>query len=287
MELGGTIRAVSIPWQHKLIHAALTTFAAKFASFETKLARCVSLVLPVDGKSDSGTSIAKINVFAGVLNGPDDPSLGLWGPTIDFPIVPVTAWVDPVSGDVMTMSSAAHDFFPESPGQTWTATWNATQGRVSEGKVDQTEHNMFCPGTSFDADSRLVVTGGSTDHKTSIYNATKWQWVVGHEMQVGRGYHSSATGADGRIFVVGGSWPRVSETKKDGEIYDPRANNWTALAQCPVAPMLIQDPDEGGYRRDNHAWLFAWKRNTVFQAGPSGKMNWYTTVGPGGHKERA
>lgn len=37
----------------------------------------------------------------------------------------------------------------------------------------------------------------------------------------------------------------------------------------------------GVYRADNHAWLFAWKEASVFHAGPSTAMNWFTTGGDG------
>ncbi|KAJ5493655.1 Galactose oxidase/kelch beta-propeller [Penicillium fimorum] len=38
---------------------------------------------------------------------------------------------------------------------------------------------------------------------------------------------------------------------------------------------------EGTWRADNHGWLFGWKQNTIFQAGPSVAMNWYYTEGEG------
>lgn len=44
--------------------------------------------------------------------------------------------------------------------------------------------------------------------------------------------------------------------------------------------MLTTD-NEGVWRTDNHAWLFAWKGASVFQAGPSQAMNWYTANGTG------
>lgn len=67
------------------------------------------------------------------------------------------------------------------------------------------------------------------------------------------------------------------------EIYDVARNTWTLLPGCPVAPMLTNDQD-GVFRQDNHAWLFGWKEGTVFQAGPSSAMNWYSTTGNGGQK---
>jgi len=47
-----------------------------------------------------------------------------------------------------------------------------------------------------------------------------------------------------------------------------------------VAPMLTADT-QGIFRQDNHAWLFAWSNASVFQAGPSKAMNWYTMTGTG------
>lgn len=73
---------------------------------------------------------------------------------------------------------------------------------------------------------------------------------------------------------------------KDGEIYNPRSNTWTSLPRCPVTPMLTAEKSSymncNTFRSDNHGWLFAWKQKTVFQAGPSARMNWYTASNVGG-----
>ena len=39
---------------------------------------------------------------------------------------------------------------------------------------------------------------------------------------------------------------------------------WEKVAGCAVAPMLTTDTDVT--KQDVHAWLFAWKGATVFQA---------------------
>jgi galactose oxidase len=44
--------------------------------------------------------------------------------------------------------------------------------------------------------------------------------------------------------------------------------------------MLTADA-QGLFRSDNHAWLFGWKGETIFQAGPSSAMNWYYTQSKG------
>jgi galactose oxidase len=46
--------------------------------------------------------------------------------------------------------------------------------------------------------------------------------------------------------------------------------------------MLTADTNPtGDYRKDNHAWLFAWSGGKVLQAGPSKAMNWYSVDGIG------
>ena len=115
-------------------------------------------------------------------------------------------------------------------------------------------------------------------------------------MKIPRGYQSSVTCDDGRIFVIGGSYalgpnndgPGKKCARKNAEVYDPIAKTWTALPQSPVGPMLTREgkPTDGcpTFRSDNHGWLFPWKQNTVFQAGPSRGMNWFTASSPGGFK---
>ncbi len=98
-------------------------------------------------------------------------------------------------------------------------------------------------------------------------------------MKIARGYQSSATCSDGRIFTIGGSWSG-GRGGKNGEIYSPDTGAWTLIPNALVAPMLTADAG-GIFRADNHAWLFGWKNQTVFQAGPSIAMNWYSTVGSG------
>ncbi|OLN89015.1 Galactose oxidase 2 [Colletotrichum chlorophyti] len=94
-------------------------------------------------------------------------------------------------------------------------------------------------------------------------------------MNIGRGYHAQATLSDGTIFTIGGSWAG-GVTEKNGELFDPRTRTWTSLPGCRVEPMLTADA-RGMFASDNHAWLFAWKNGSVFQAGPSAAMNWYGT----------
>jgi galactose oxidase len=223
-----------------------------------------------------GTSAAEINVYAAAsYTPPPNPNgVGQWGPTIDFPLVPVAAAVEPNTGKVLTWSAySAIRFTGGNGGQIVTATFDPNTGTIAQRTVTNTDHDMFCPGLSVDFNGRPIVTGGNNAPKTSIYNPSSDTWISGANMQIPRGYQASATCSDGRVFTIGGSWSG-GLGGKNGEIYDPTANTWTLLPGCPVAPMLTNDTG-GIYRQDNHAWLFSWKNNNVFQAGPSKAMNWY------------
>jgi galactose oxidase len=98
-------------------------------------------------------------------------------------------------------------------------------------------------------------------------------------MNIGRGYQSSTTIGDGRIFTIGGSW-NGGLGGKNGEIYNTATNVWTYLPGADVSRILTED-SAGIFRSDNHAWLFAWKLNSVFHAGPSKAMNWFNVSGSG------
>lgn len=262
----------------------LTSFAVKFAVFEPKQVQFVRLQASATIATQS-ISIVNLDVWVNKTFTETSPSLGRWGPTIDFPLVPVGVFVDPIFGNVITFSSHNHDGIdnPAFAGTTFTATWNRTSGIVSEMRVKNTEHDMFCPGMSFDVNGRMIVTGGQSSDKTSIYNSTSGNWIKGPEMNTPRGYQGSTTCANGHVFVIGGSWSGGPAGNRNGEIYDPNpktTKNWTSLDGCRAEPIQTDDWDKG-YRADNHVWLLGWKKNSVFQAGPSKNMHWITTTGKG------
>ena len=248
----------------------------KVSAFETRSARYVRLVaLSEAGGRGPWASAAEITIYEASSFTPPPNGLGKWGPTIDFPVVPVAAAIEPDSGNVIVWSAEFADDFSGGSGSTETAIYSPSAKTVTQRTVSNTGHDMFCPGISRDVNGRLIVTGGSNAPKTSIYNQVGDIWSVGAEMNIARGYHSSTTCSDGRIFTIGGSWSG-GRGGKDGEIYNPDEDSWTLLPDCPVGPILTDD-GQGVYRADNHAWLFGWKEGFVFQAGPSDAMNWYGT----------
>ncbi|MCJ1378374.1 hypothetical protein MMC17_001472 [Xylographa soralifera] len=269
----------------------------KTSTFTTIPARYLRLIaLTEAGNRGPWTSAAEINIFAASSYTPPPSTLGEWGATIDFPLVPAASAMLFDSGNVLVWSSYAPSTFSGGNGGiTLTATFDPATEVVSQRNVSNVGHDMFCPGLSIDANGSPVVTGGNDAAKTSIYDPSPDAWVSAANMNIPRGYQAQATLSDGRIFTIGGSWSG-GEGGKNGEVYNVASNTWTLLSGCPVAPMLTNDSQGephcnytllpelislGVYRQDNHGWLFGWKNGSVFQAGPSKAMNWYGTAGSG------
>lgn len=261
--------------------------STKTSVFEAVTARYVRLTaLTEAGNRGPWASCAEFKIFTTTARAPGWPGVsgGRWSPTIDFPLVPVSAALEfnrgPSTGTILTWSSfSASTFVGGNGGMTVTASFDPSTMTVSQRVITNTQHDMFCEGLSFDTTGRIFSTGGNSASKTSIFTVGSQAWSAGPNMRQGRGYHSQVTLSDGRIFTIGGSWAG-GEGNKNGEIYSTGSNSWTALPGCPVAPMLTNDA-QGVYRSDNHAWLFGWKNGYVFQAGPSKNMNWYNPAGTG------
>lgn len=268
----------------KAIGTWLDDATTKTSSFEATNARYLKLTaLTEAGARGPWTSIAELQIYTTTTAPPaygNGIYGGEWSPTIDFPLVPVSAALLPNSGNVLVWSSYAASTYGGSDGTTTlTAYYYPGSQTVSQRTVTNVQHDMFCEGLSLDAQGRIISTGGNTAQKTSAYVPGSDQWAGLPDMYIQRGYQAQATTSGGRTFVIGGSWSGGTGGK-DAEIYDPTRNVWDKLPGCPVANMLTQDA-QGVYRADNHGMLFAWKNEYIFQAGPSKQMNWYNPLGNG------
>ncbi|KAH6672737.1 hypothetical protein F5X68DRAFT_175013 [Plectosphaerella plurivora] len=207
---------------------------------------------------------------------------GRWSPIIKFPIIPVAAYVAPSGPSptkLLVFSSWGERAFSGPTGKTQFAEWDYTTGVVSRRTITNTKHDMFCPGISALPNGQIVITGGENAEAVSIYDPVTNAFTKGPDMVIPRGYQTSTTLSDGRIFTIGGSFSGGLGGKK-GEVYDPTSKRWTLLPGTDPNVFLTTDR-EGMFRQDNHAWLYAWRRGSVFQAGPSRAMNWFYTNNAG------
>ena len=157
------------------INVAVGTFlddkTVKPVNFKPTSARYVRFTaLTEAGNRGPWASAAELAVsYASGYTAPNPATAGLWGETIDFPIVPVAAAVLHDSGEVLTWSAYEADTFGGSSGTvTLTATYNPATGAVSQRAVTNTNHDMFCPGLSIDAQGRPVVTGGKNEREFQV-----------------------------------------------------------------------------------------------------------------------
>ncbi|WP_234323651.1 discoidin domain-containing protein [Streptomyces sp. NRRL F-2580] len=213
------------------------------------------------------------------LSGPASPAVhGSWGRITGFPLVPVATAVLP--GDkLLAWSAYAADRFGGSNGYTQTAILDLKTGKVTQRRIDNTGHDMFCPGIAMLADGRVLVTGGSNAEKASVYDPATDAWSATTSMNIARGYQAMTLLSTGEAFVLGGSWSGTAGDKA-GEVWSPDTRTWRRLPGVSAVPALTSDP-AGPYRADNHMWLYATSGGKVLQLGPSKQMNWISTTGQG------
>ena len=134
---------------------------------------------------------------------------------------------------------------------------------------------MFCPGTAFLEDGRLLVNGGGPQvTTTSIYDFSGNQWVRDVSMSRRRWYNASTTLPGGGVFTLGG----IPEDGV-GELWTSGVG-WSVLAGARVTPMTV---DAGSYmpRSEQHPKVLVAPNGKLFAAGPTPNMQWYDTASGG------
>jgi galactose oxidase len=162
-------------------------------------------------------------------------------------------------------------------GQTYTSIFDPATGSSNQVLVTNTGDDMFCPGTANLPDGRILVNGGSSSPKTSIYNPSTNAWTASANMNIPRGYEGDTLLSNGSVFTLGGSWSG-GRGGKSGEVWTN--GTWRLLSGVSATPITGPDP-AGVYRGDNHLWLFAVGGGNLFHAGPSAEMHWITTASNG------
>lgn len=119
---------------------------------------------------------------------------------------------------------------------------------------------MFCPAISTLQDGRIIISGGADAEATTYFNPATNAFEKGPDLKMPRGYQTSTTTSEGKVFTIGGAFSGPLQSK-NGEIFDPTTSTWETLPAALVGPMLTTDA-EGLWRTDNHAWLMGWKNGS-------------------------
>ena len=225
------------------------------------------------------------NVLNDQFNIPDlgspTPLPSEWSSRIPLSVNPIAVANLPDGRLLMWSAYRPYDFEADigsAQGQTYTGIFDPQNNTSTQAVVTNTGADMFCPGTTLLPDGRVLVNGGSSSRKTSIYNPSNNAWMFDAQMVIPRGYQGNTLLSNGAAFTLGGSWSGGSGGKS-GEVWT-NAGGWILLPGVPASNIIGPDPG-GVFRGDNHLWLFATSDGYVFHAGPAAQMNWISTAGGG------
>jgi YVTN family beta-propeller protein len=195
---------------------------------------------------------------------------GSWGAVIPWtPHIPVTAALLP-NGKLLTFASNQPTTFPSGPEFTFAAVWDPATGQFTE--VNNNRHDMFCGGTAFLPDGRLVINGGrNTTVLSSVFDWNTNQWSALPNMNDPRWYNTSVALPDGGVFTVSGSGGPNTAERWDA------ATGWRRMPGIGWSTVT----SEPGYITNWHPFLMLAPNGKLFHFGPTDKMNWVETNGNG------
>ena len=220
---------------------------------------------PAGGARSGGLSIAAAN-------------LARWSSVINLPLVPTAAANLPDGRVLLWSADDRFNFGTDAGGQTYTVIFDPGTGAVTERLVSETGHDMFCPGTANLADGRILVNGGLSSGRTSIFDPASGAWTRAADMNIPRGYEGTTPLADGSVFTLGGSWAG-GVGDKHGEVWTAAAG-WRRLSGVLVDAFLSDDTTRV-FGMDSHLWLLPMGNGRVLHAGPGVQMHWIDTAGDG------
>lgn len=243
-------------------------------------ALALSALVVLAGCADGGSTDAQPGASADAREkalAPQVAALARWSSPTALPLVPAAAANLP-DGRVLMWSAEEKFSFGAATGRTYSLIYDPVKGTVTERTVTETGHNMFCPGTTNLADGRLLVNGGISSERTSLYDPASGAWSTGAAMNIPRGYQANTLLADGTVLTLGGSWSG-GVGNKHGEVWSA-AGGWRRLSGVPVDSFLSSDPSRN-FGMDSHFWLIPAGNGKVLHAGPGVNMHWIDTAGNG------
>jgi len=210
-------------------------------------------------------------------------NVGEWTDPIPFNLVPAAVANLP-DGRLLTWSSRYRaSRFDAADGFTYTEIFDPNVGVNGQSmglQITDNNHNMFCPGINNLADGRILVAGGGSAPRTTIYDPQTEIWTPSDNMNVARAYQGNVTLANGEVFTIGGQWDGGT-TGKIGEIWTSQ-NGWKSLPGIPMNVLFNNNDLTGGHNRPaDHAWVWGAPNGKVFHAGPSEDMHWLDVQGNG------
>ena len=198
--------------------------------------------------------------------------LGVWGPVLDWPHIPVSAAHLP-DGRILSWASNRVDGFPGGqPEFTYAAAWNPENGQFK--MVPHNTHDMFCAHHAMLEDGRLLVAGGRNHvNTTSIYDFRTDTWTPVQNMNRGRWYPTAVGMPSGEVMIAigssGGQYPEVWSEQ----------NGWRSLNGIDLSGPILNY--SGHYERNWWPLLHVAPNGDVFHSGPTPRMHYMDIEGNG------
>lgn len=205
-----------------------------------------------------------------------DPSKGEWSGLVSLPIVPAAAAQLP-NGKVLFWSSSGK-FSVGAGGGTFTSEWDPASGEVTERRVTETGHDMYCAGIIHLSDSSLLVSGGDQSEKTSLYDPGSARWSSGPLLTAPRCHAANTILANGEVLTAGGGYGGASADQY-AEVWNS-ASGWRRLSHLTFE----LSSNEGGVglnAAEQHPWMLTAPHGMVLRAGPGPAMHWIDPRGRG------
>ena len=238
----------------------------------------------------TGTRLSCLMVICLVLHahpgaGQTAGQAGAWSGVIPLPNIPIAAALLP-NGEVLTWSSFQPTGFEtdigDNPSDTYTSLFDPVRETSVTTIVGNPPVDMFCPGIADLPDGRVLVNGGSSSPKTTIYDPTANTWSADADMNIPRGYNGDVVLTTGEVLTLGGSWSGPYCVERIGEVWAENSG-WGLRNGIGANPITGPDPEDSPCvaKGDAYAWLFTVGNGEVFHAGPSAEMHWISTSGSG------
>jgi len=185
-------------------------------------------------------------------------------------------------GRILVWSARDKLSFGGDQGRTWTAIFDPTTNTAQDALITNTQHDMFCPSINTLPDGRVMVAGGSSSSKVTVYDPYINSWSAADEMNIARGYHASVTLNSGATFLIGGSWSGGTGNKHS-EIWTEKSG-WFQLPNVLVDAITEGLVSSQPVRHDDYfPWLWTAPNGKIFHAGPNQRMHWIDPTGVGSY----
>lgn len=136
--------------------------------------------------------------------------LGRWSPLYDWPLVAINLHLIP-DGRVLSWGNEAVDVHEWGmSGRAYITEIPTDRAPLRPFEVSNSTTNLFCSGSAFLPDGRLLVAGGERPDgngsaDTNIFDFRTLQWQKAGSMNAGRWYPTATTLANGDILTLGGT----------------------------------------------------------------------------------